>query len=175
MKLLECINRIYLRGCEKAYLGQLVDTDEFCPKRDTTAQKGSGTLVMHIRSGDIFQPNGQGSHRQGFGQVFDKTDKYRTLLEILAVGHLTILKSIVCVTHCATSWTYRCERHPNTLRTFVNQIFQRVMSQPCFVVSTTRVIIFTNTMLEHLTALVTALGETMTKNLGKACKWWKTD
>eukprot|EP00903_Cladosiphon_okamuranus_P018343 g16875.t1 len=65
-QLLECMNRVYLRGCEKAYLGGLVDTDAYCPKGKR--KEGAGSLVVHIRSGDIFDPMGEGSRRDGFGQ-----------------------------------------------------------------------------------------------------------
>lgn len=61
------MNRVYLRGCEKAYLGSLVDTDAYCPK--AKRKEGAGSLVVHIRSGDIFDPEGEGSRRDGFGQV----------------------------------------------------------------------------------------------------------
>ncbi|CAN0162487.1 unnamed protein product [Ectocarpus sp. 6 AP-2014] len=67
-KLLECMNRVYLRGCEKAYLGKLVDVGSFCPKQEPGKRKGAGSLVAHIRSGDIFNPDGEGHRRQGFGQ-----------------------------------------------------------------------------------------------------------
>lgn len=63
------MNRVYLRGCEKAYLGKLVDVDSFCPKLEPGKRKGAGSLVAHIRSGDIFNPDGEGHRRQGFGQV----------------------------------------------------------------------------------------------------------
>eukprot|EP00752_Nemacystus_decipiens_P012369 g10964.t1 len=65
-QLLQCMNRVYLRGCEKAYLGSLVDTEAFCPK--AKRKEGAGSLVMHVRSGDIFDPWGEGSRREGFGQ-----------------------------------------------------------------------------------------------------------
>ncbi|CAM9769228.1 unnamed protein product [Scytosiphon promiscuus] len=67
-KVLECMNRVYLRGCEKAYLGDLVDLDAHCPKRKAGERKGAGSLVVHIRSGDIFDPDGEGGRRNGFGQ-----------------------------------------------------------------------------------------------------------
>ncbi|CAM9892522.1 unnamed protein product [Pylaiella littoralis] len=67
-KLLDCMNRVYLRGCEKAYLGDMVDTEAFCPKPEPGKRKGAGSLVVHIRSGDIFDPRGEGGHRRGFGQ-----------------------------------------------------------------------------------------------------------
>ncbi|CAM9488026.1 unnamed protein product [Ectocarpus fasciculatus] len=67
-QLLDCMNRVYLRGCEKAYLGKLVDVDSFCPKQEPGKRKGAGSLVAHIRSGDIFNPDGEGHRRQGFGQ-----------------------------------------------------------------------------------------------------------
>lgn len=90
--LLSCMNRVYLRGCEAAYLGRMVDTSKFCPVRETpllpassfrgvNAASGSdpkepgestGSLVLHIRSGDIFY---QGSDRRRYGQV-GKCDAY---------------------------------------------------------------------------------------------------
>ena len=66
-QLLECMNKVYLRGCEKAYLGSMVDTEAYCPK--PKRKRGAGSLVVHIRSGDIFDPQGEGSRRDGFGQV----------------------------------------------------------------------------------------------------------
>ena len=68
-KLLDCMNVVYLRGCERVYLGNMVDHEAFCPKRDDGDKEGAGSLVMHIRSGDIFDPEGEGQHRKGFGQV----------------------------------------------------------------------------------------------------------
>lgn len=65
------MNHVYLRGCEKAYLGDLVDVDAYCPKREPGERKGAGSLVVHIRSGDIFDPNGEGGRRNGFGQVLN--------------------------------------------------------------------------------------------------------
>ncbi|CAM9454176.1 unnamed protein product [Ascophyllum nodosum] len=67
-KLLDCMNVVYLRGCERVYLGNMVDHEAFCPKRDDGDKEGAGSLVMHIRSGDIFDPEGEGQHRKGFGQ-----------------------------------------------------------------------------------------------------------
>ncbi|CAM9769158.1 unnamed protein product [Scytosiphon promiscuus] len=67
-QLLECMNRVYLRGCEKAYLGNLVDLDAFCPERKSGVPKRAGSLVVHIRSGDIFDPDGEGGRRKNFGQ-----------------------------------------------------------------------------------------------------------
>ncbi|CAM9891977.1 unnamed protein product [Pylaiella littoralis] len=67
-KLLDCMNRVYLRGCEKAYLGEMVDTEAFCPKSEPGKRKGAGSLVLHIRSGDIFDPWDEGKKRPGFGQ-----------------------------------------------------------------------------------------------------------
>ena len=48
--LVECIGSFYLRGCEKSYLGSVIDTND-CPLNDN---KGDGSLVIHIRSGDVF-------------------------------------------------------------------------------------------------------------------------
>lgn len=63
------MNRVYLRGCEKAYLGSLVDLDSFCPRRELGKPVGAGSLVVHIRSGDIFDPYDEGRRRTRFGQV----------------------------------------------------------------------------------------------------------
>eukprot|EP00752_Nemacystus_decipiens_P014979 g13337.t1 len=65
-QLLQCMNRVYLRGCEKAYLGSLVDTEAHCPKNKR--KEGAGSLVIHIRSGDIFDFEGGNSRLDGFGQ-----------------------------------------------------------------------------------------------------------
>ncbi|CAM9977168.1 unnamed protein product [Ectocarpus fasciculatus] len=67
-RLLRCMNRVYLRGCEKAYLGKVVDLEGFCPKQEPGKRKGAGSLVIHIRSGDIFNPDEEGRRREGFGQ-----------------------------------------------------------------------------------------------------------
>lgn len=64
--LMQCMNRVYLRGCEKAHLGKLVDTEASCPAPEKSERKGAGSLVVHIRSGDIFNP--ENSYRK-FGQV----------------------------------------------------------------------------------------------------------
>ena len=53
-ELLTCMNRVYVRGCEKKYLGDIVDTEN-CPVK--TNDPGDGSLVIHIRSGDIFNRN----------------------------------------------------------------------------------------------------------------------
>lgn len=74
------MNRVYLRGCEAAYLGRIVDTSNVCPVRETpllpaspasrgvnaASGEGTGSLVLHIRSGDIFY---QGVDRRRYGQV----------------------------------------------------------------------------------------------------------
>ncbi|CAM9136086.1 unnamed protein product [Ectocarpus sp. 12 AP-2014] len=67
-RLLRCMNRVYLRGCEKAYLGKMVDLEGFCPKQEPGRRKGAGSLVVHIRSGDIFNPDEEGRRRARFGQ-----------------------------------------------------------------------------------------------------------
>ncbi len=64
--LMQCINRVYLRGCEKVHLGKLVDTEASCPEPEKGEGKGAGSLVIHIRSGDIFNPN---TAYRKFGQV----------------------------------------------------------------------------------------------------------
>eukprot|EP00904_Undaria_pinnatifida_P004120 jgi/Undpi1/13709/HiC_scaffold_9.g03362.m1 len=117
--LLDCLNHVFVGGCEAQYLGSVVKTTEFC--RPTTEQKVSlgieginteelcnqdshqrrlrksrpsihgflppttavdntlgdtstgssqsaGSLVIHIRLGDIFNPKGEGGKRQTFGQ-----------------------------------------------------------------------------------------------------------
>lgn len=70
--LLGCVNRVKLRRCEAAYLGSLVDKDRFCPTQSPKEGKtrtGVGSLVLHVRSGDIFDSKGVGRHNPGFGQV----------------------------------------------------------------------------------------------------------
>lgn len=99
-----CINRVYLRGCEAAYLGNLVDTSNYCNRSRTNVrpsdvhekgastcknnvqedepirnsvsrlddtnevgESGMGSLVVHIRSGDIFHKHNDS--RISFGQV----------------------------------------------------------------------------------------------------------
>lgn len=54
-KLLNCMNEVYVRGCERAYLGPALDKQIICPERDPAAQKGAGSLVINIRSGDIMK------------------------------------------------------------------------------------------------------------------------
>jgi hypothetical protein len=75
----ECINRVYVRGCEAAYFGDVVRTDtcqaekqlpgelsdKSCHKPLESYVKGTESLVVHIRSGDIFFSN---ENLQGFGQ-----------------------------------------------------------------------------------------------------------
>lgn len=61
--LLVCMNRVYVRGCEKKYLGDIVDTAD-CPVK--TNDSGDGSLVIHIRSGDIF--NRKIKNTRMFGQ-----------------------------------------------------------------------------------------------------------
>lgn len=68
-RVLECMNLVYLRGCELAYFGEMINKEAFCPKREDGDQSGAGSLVVHIRSGDIFDPEGEGKRRKWFGQV----------------------------------------------------------------------------------------------------------
>lgn len=63
------MNQVYLRGCESTYLGDLVDKESICPRQDPLQNRGAGSLVMHIRSGDIFDRQNKG-HLGGYGQVF---------------------------------------------------------------------------------------------------------
>lgn len=69
-EVLKCMNRVYLRGCESAYLGHFVDKEAICPKRDPHEINGAGSLVIHIRSGDIFEPQEAGHALfRRYGQV----------------------------------------------------------------------------------------------------------
>lgn len=110
--LVTCMRRVYLRGCEAAYLASLVRTADFCesldeghqdptqgpstvepitgtanlcegnvqeevvpeklhavvPRNERAPRGSAGSLVMHLRSGDIF--NGvRHSRTSEFGQV----------------------------------------------------------------------------------------------------------
>lgn len=102
--LLQCMNRVYLRGCEAKYLQPLFGAPDFCENRppENTRRRlegelgyggggrgaptltmpgaaasdgeggGAGSLVIHIRSGDIFLPkNAERLKRDflGYGQV----------------------------------------------------------------------------------------------------------
>lgn len=58
-ELLSCMEGVYLRGCEKLYMGEISETDD-CP-----VSQGNGNLVIHIRSGDIFEDNFK---NKNFGQ-----------------------------------------------------------------------------------------------------------
>lgn len=82
--LLSCMNDVYLRGCERAYLGPGLDKETICPKQDPATQTGAGTLVMHIRSGDILmgRPKDGRALYPGYGQVLspDKTHILQTSL-----------------------------------------------------------------------------------------------
>lgn len=71
-RLLGCMNRVKLRGCEVAYLGSLMDKGRFCPSREPRegeARAGAGSLVLHVRSGDIFDQKGPGRLYTHAGQV----------------------------------------------------------------------------------------------------------
>jgi hypothetical protein len=50
--LLECMDHVFVRGCEKEYMGSIVDVDEGCPFK---TRERDGLLVLPIRSGDIFK------------------------------------------------------------------------------------------------------------------------
>lgn len=66
--LMNCVNTMFMRGCEKEYFGGILDTDSYCPAVD---KKGDGSLVIHIRAGDIFNTNphwGTDWHRDDRGQ-----------------------------------------------------------------------------------------------------------
>lgn len=89
--LLSCMNRIYLRGCEAEYLGSLGRISELCESRESSGSslssgpktgnlacevntrqppdpvKGNneGSLVMHVRSGDIFDKTNHGISKSG--------------------------------------------------------------------------------------------------------------
>lgn len=74
-----CTSRVYLRGCETAYLGDIANTntckiensipdtnyDKKCREPRKSNIVGTESLVVHIRSGDIFRP---GSNHFEFGQ-----------------------------------------------------------------------------------------------------------
>lgn len=76
----ECINKVYLRGCEAAYFGKVVSTDvcevekatpdindgKLCRKPLKADVEGTESLVVHIRSGDIF--GGRSGGLKNFGQ-----------------------------------------------------------------------------------------------------------
>lgn len=78
------MNRVYIRSCEAEYLGALVGTSDFCkpprqppvtrnnaPENGAGANEGgtAGSLVIHIRSGDIFRFKRDKKVRTLFGQV----------------------------------------------------------------------------------------------------------
>lgn len=67
--LLDCMNEVYVRGCERAYLGPTLDKDHICPKPNLAAQPGAGSLVIHIRSGDIMRKDDVKGHYADYGQV----------------------------------------------------------------------------------------------------------
>ena len=75
-----CINRVYLRGCEAEYFGDVVRTDtchaetvlpdenegKLCRRPIKSDIKGTESLVVHVRSGDIF--SGRSGGLKNFGQ-----------------------------------------------------------------------------------------------------------
>lgn len=63
------MNEVYVRGCERAYLGPTLDKDVICPRPDPEAHAGAGSLVIHIRSGDIMRGGDTQGKYADYGQV----------------------------------------------------------------------------------------------------------
>lgn len=92
-KLLDCMNEVYVRGCERAYLGPTLDKETICPQRDPAAETGAGSLVIHIRSGDIMKRDDIKGYYRDYGQVLTKSlqpfpclERRKGLAERLGVG-----------------------------------------------------------------------------------------
>lgn len=65
------MNDVYVRGCERAFLGPGLDRETTCPTRDSASQIGAGDLVIHIRSGHLMTRFDDGVlHYPPYGQVF---------------------------------------------------------------------------------------------------------
>lgn len=71
--LLDCVNDVYVRGCERAFLGSGFDEEIVCPEKDPATQTGAGILGMHMRSGDVMS---QLRPHLDYGQVYSLSNSY---------------------------------------------------------------------------------------------------